>query len=135
MAAIISKELDARLRREMVLWLTSVRADGTPQPAPVWFLWDGASFLIYSQPQARKVRNLQGNPRVALNLNTDASGGQVAVFWGEAKLDPQTPAAKQVQAYLEKYHQGIIDIGMNPDSFSGEYSLAIRIVPARVRED
>jgi PPOX class probable F420-dependent enzyme len=119
----------------MVIWLTSVRADGTPQPAPVWFLWDGKSFLIYSQPKARKVRNLQANPRVALNLNSDSDGGQVAVCWGEARLDPLAPPAKDVPAYLEKYRQGITDIGMDPDSFSQAYSLAIRIVPNKVRED
>jgi PPOX class probable F420-dependent enzyme len=135
MAILLSLELDARLRREMVIWLTSVRADGTPQPAPVWFLWEAENFLIYSQPKARKVRNLQVNPRVALNLNTDEAGDRVAVFWGEAKLDPQAPPAKQVDAYLEKYRQGITDIGMDPDSFSQAYSLAIRVLPDKVRED
>ena len=30
-----------RLENEHVVWLTTVAADGTPQPSPVWFLWDG----------------------------------------------------------------------------------------------
>ena len=28
-----------RLVDEQVIWLTTVGADGTPQPNPVWFLW------------------------------------------------------------------------------------------------
>jgi len=135
MSIDISPELDARLRKEMVIWLTSVRADGTPQPAPVWFLWDGESFLIFSQPQARKVGNIRANPKVALNLNSDADGGAVAVLWGQARLEPGAPPAKEVAAYLAKYRQGIADIGMDPDSFSDGYSLTIRVVPTRVRED
>lgn len=31
----------ARLRDEQVIWFTTVGADGTPQPNPVWFIWQG----------------------------------------------------------------------------------------------
>ncbi|MFQ5612516.1 MAG: hypothetical protein ACE5H9_10325 [Anaerolineae bacterium] len=27
-----------RLREERIIWLTTLRADQTPQPSPVWFL-------------------------------------------------------------------------------------------------
>jgi PPOX class probable F420-dependent enzyme len=131
----ISDQLRQRLHHETIAWLTTVRRDGTPQPAPVWFLWDGESFLIYSQPEARKVRNIRENPQVAINFNTDEEGGKVAVFWGKAELEVDVPPADQVKAYLEKYRQGIADIGMTPESMAGEYSLAIRIKPERVRED
>ena len=39
-----------RLQEEVVVWLTTVDASDTPQPRPVWFLWEGETFLIYSQP-------------------------------------------------------------------------------------
>ena len=51
-----------RLRSEQIAWLTTVRADGQAQSSPVWFLWDGQTFLLYSQPGAPKVRNLAANP-------------------------------------------------------------------------
>jgi PPOX class probable F420-dependent enzyme len=44
--------LESRLREEKVAWLTTVGQNGRPYPAPVWFLWDGQAFLIYSQPPA-----------------------------------------------------------------------------------
>lgn len=47
-----------RLRAEPVAWLTTVRADGQAQSTPVWFLWDGDTFLLYSQPDAQHVRNV-----------------------------------------------------------------------------
>ena len=39
-----------RLQNEQVIWITTVRVDGTPQPTPVWFIWDGETILIYPCP-------------------------------------------------------------------------------------
>ncbi len=131
----ISKKLLKRLQDEAIVWLTTVRSDGTPQPAPVWFLWDGETFLIFSQPGARKVGNIRGNAKVAVNLNSDEYGGSVAVFWGKAVIEAGTPPAAEMKAYVEKYRQGIKDIGLTPESMAAEYSVPIRIKPERVRQD
>jgi PPOX class probable F420-dependent enzyme len=61
---------DQRLRSEQILWLTTVRADGQPQASPVWFLWDGTTLLVFSRPDAQKLRNLAANPRVAVHLES-----------------------------------------------------------------
>ena len=66
----LSKKLahaDRRLRTEVILWLTTVRADGQPQSSPVWFVWDGRTFLIYSLP-SQKVPNIRRSPRVSLHM-------------------------------------------------------------------
>jgi len=39
-----------RLAEEKIIWLTTMDNLGHPQPRPVWFLWNGASILIFSQP-------------------------------------------------------------------------------------
>src|SRR5260221_14203990 len=57
-----------RLRDEIIAWLATVRPDGQPQPSPVWFLWQEPDILMYSKPNTPKLRNLEGNPRVALHL-------------------------------------------------------------------
>ena len=43
-----------RLDEERIIWLTTVSATGVPHPRPVWFWWDGESFLIYSKPDTFK---------------------------------------------------------------------------------
>jgi PPOX class probable F420-dependent enzyme len=58
-----------RLRDELIIWLTTVRADGQPQSVPVWFLWDGDSFRMFSQPGKPKLDNMGRNPRVGLHLH------------------------------------------------------------------
>ncbi len=122
-----------RLKEEQVIWLTTVRGDGMPQPTPVWFLLDGETILIYSQPGAYKLRNIAHNPNVALSLNCDAEGGNVLIIFGQAHIDPGTPKAHLNLAYLEKYREGITDINMTPESMSAEYSIAIRVNPIHVR--
>ncbi len=122
-----------RFAAEEVIWLTTVSAAGQPQPTPVWFLWEGETFLIYSQPSAFKVGNIKSQPRVALNLNCDESGGNVMIIFGQARIVPGATKAHQNPAYLEKYRKGIADIGMTPESMSNEYSVAIRVTPDHVR--
>ena len=42
---------EQRLRSNSIGWLTAVGSDGRPYTVPVWFLWDGNTVLIFSQPQ------------------------------------------------------------------------------------
>ena len=49
-----------------LVWLITVRPDGSQHVVPVWFFWDSETFLICSQPNAQKVRNLRHNPNVML---------------------------------------------------------------------
>lgn len=124
---------DDRLREEPVIWLTTVKRDGQPQSSPVWFLWDGQTFLHYSQEGRQKVRNIQRNPLVSLHLNDDGHGGDIVTIEGQAEIGTNVPAAHQNPAYLEKYRQGIASLGMNPETFGRTYTVAIRITPLKAR--
>ena len=124
---------ESRLRSEPIVWLTTVRADGQAQATPVWFLWDGETFLLYSQPGAQKVRNLAVNPRVALHLGDDGAGGDIVTVEGTAAVEPDTPRADRVDGYLAKYQAAIEALGYEPGPFARTYSTAIRVRPTRVR--
>jgi len=129
----LGRRIKRRLREEQTIWLTTVDARLTPQPRPVWFHWDGATLLIFSQPNAAKVRHIQRQPRVALNFNTDADGGNVGVLIGQASVAASPIAPNRLKAYLRKYRQGIKDIGMTPASLQADYSLAILVTPLTLR--
>lgn len=122
-----------RLRDESVIWLTTVREDGAPQPSPVWFLWDDRQLLIYSQPNTPKLRNIASNATVALNFDSDGQGGDIIVLSGQAKIDPSTPPATSRPAYIAKYRQGIAGIHMTPETFAATYSVAVLVTPTALR--
>ena len=82
-----------RLREDRLAWLVTTSDDGTPQPVPVWFLWDRpASFLLYSKPATAKLRNIAERPRVALHLDGNGEGGDIVVVLGEAAVSDEPPA-------------------------------------------
>lgn len=125
---------ERRLREEEIAWMTTVRPDGQPQSVPVWFLWEGETFLVYSQPkrrQGQKLRNIERNLRVGLNLNSNAQGGDVVRVEGTAEIVEDAPPATEVPEYVEKYRESIARIGFDPDGFARAYSVAIRVTPTR----
>jgi PPOX class probable F420-dependent enzyme len=129
----LSPHVQERLQRDLIIWLTTVRPDGQPQSSPVWFWWDGSTFLIYSKPDNQKVRSIARNPRVSLNLDGDKEGGDIVTIEGTARVARDEPPADQVSQYLEKYREGIKEIGMNPQSFARSYCEPIRVTPQRAR--
>ena len=133
MTSEMDPKLEQRVLKEYVIWLTTVRDDGQPQPTPVWFIYENGIFTIYTVPTSQKVKNIAANPRVALNINSDYEGGDFVVITGEADFFPAPLPATQNATYLNKYRQGISDIGMTPESFEQQYSSMIRVRPAHVR--
>ena len=122
-----------RLREDRIAWLTTTSADLTPQPVPVWFLWEGAdSFLIYSRPGTAKLRNIAERPRVSLHLDSDGQGGDIVVVLGNLAVsdDPPAPA---VPDYVEKYGAFIARNSWTPESFAADYSVPLRLRATAVR--
>jgi PPOX class probable F420-dependent enzyme len=127
------QRVQKRLEQEPVIWLTTVDAKGNPQPRPVWFHWDGETLLIFSQAIGAKVRHINLNPRVALNLNSTSDGGDVVVLLGEAKIMEGKVSKDRMEDYIRKYREGIKDIGMTPESFEADYHVAILVKPTSLR--
>jgi PPOX class probable F420-dependent enzyme len=122
-----------RLGSDLIGWLTTTGPDGTPQPSPIWFFWDGETALIYSQPNTPKLRHIAANPRVSLNLDGDGRGGDIVILTGEARVDEATPPADKNPPYVEKYANGITQIGMTPERFAQAYSVPVRFTPSKIR--
>jgi PPOX class probable F420-dependent enzyme len=122
---------DQRLKKEEVIWLTTVTKDGMAQPNPIWFYWDGEVITVYSQPGSYRIRNIQHDPRVTLNLEgADVLGNNVVVIQGEAQLNSyQQPKT----GYKEKYFNYITQIGMTFDQLVRDYSVEITIKPSKLR--
>ena len=130
----VGRRILERLESEKAIWLTTVAPDGTPQPNPVWFTWDGETVLVYSHKDAFRNRNLRANPRVALNFDSNRGESDVGIINGTARFAPEEPPVTQCRPYLEKYTEAITgELGSNPADYAAEYPVAIRITPERIR--
>jgi PPOX class probable F420-dependent enzyme len=126
------KRVQKRLEKELIIWLATSGREGRPHAVPVWFLWDGKSFLIYSVP-GQKVNDIVANPKVALHFNTDPDGDDVVRIDGEATRLRRYPLAYRVPTYIRKYARLIKGYDWVPEGFSRQYHIALRVRPTRFR--
>lgn len=125
--------VEEMLRAEQVAWLTTVAQSGTPQPNIVWFVWDGEHITVFSQPHSKRIRNLTENNRVSLHFNTDEHGSFDAVITGPVKLIRDGASVDAAKLIPQKYKDGLDSLGMTPEQFFADYSVALQIEPRRVR--
>jgi len=132
MAIELPSQVTERLAKERVIWLTTTKVDGTPLPNPVWFLWNGSQFLVFTEPGSLKIKNMTRNPRVALNLNSDFDGSDVAIFQAEAEVSGASVSQSELSGYLSKYQEGLASIGLTHDILTSSYRL-VRLTPIKFR--
>jgi PPOX class probable F420-dependent enzyme len=125
--------VDERLRSEIAVWLTTVTSDGQPQSTPVWFHWDGKTFLFYSQPGRPKLANIASNPKVSIHPVGDPDAEDAVTFEGTAVVDVSVPPGDQIPEYISKYLELIDGFGWTTASFAADFSVPVRVTPTRIR--
>jgi PPOX class probable F420-dependent enzyme len=108
--------------------LVTLRADGSPHVTPVWVDYDGENVLVNSARGRAKVRHIERDPRVAIDVlpAEDQQSGYVAVT-GTADLVDEG-ANEMIDKLAKKY------LGMDeyPWRRPGEQRVIIRIRPEKV---
>ncbi len=111
------------LADEPVIWLSTVREDGMPHLVPVWFWWDGQTVLVFSKPNAVKVRALRANPRAMIALGEPDDDFDVAMVEAQADLLDETPVVPDAffTKYADKLAAGRLDRDDVPrDLYAGD---------------
>ncbi|MFB0630832.1 PPOX class F420-dependent oxidoreductase [Streptomyces sp. AB3(2024)] len=80
--------------------LSTVREDGSPHIAPIWFVLDGDAFVFNTGKSTVKGRNLARDGRVALCVDDDRPPFSYVVLQGRAEisedLDEMLPWATRI---------------------------------------
>lgn len=135
-AARCDEACDRRLRSEPVVWLSTTDERGYPHIVPIWYVWDGATFLIFSKPHARKVRAMRAQPRVALAIGEPRDDFDVQLIEGHAEFTSMTTARALAdpaiaREHARKYAGELFALGVDRDEFASTYSAVIRVTPTR----
>ena len=80
------EEIDAFLKKPRLADLATVRPDGSPHVAPVWYLYDGETVKVMTDKNAVKTRNIRHDPRVSLSIATNDEPYQYALVSGTAEI-------------------------------------------------
>ncbi len=117
------------LETEAVVWLSTTRPGGLPHLVPAWFWWDGVELIVFSKPDAVKVRNLRENPDLMLALGDADADFDVGLV--EARATVLDEAFPVPEAMYDKYARRMTAAGLDHRSFAETYSQAILIAPTR----
>lgn len=94
-------EVCARLSAARNYWVCTTMPSGAPHTAPVWGVVIGATLYLYSERRTVKARNLAGDPRVVVHLE---SAEDVVIVRGTAEdLGTPAQAGHVVTALAAKY--------------------------------
>ena len=133
MSADVTPEVDAFLREPRVAVLATIGEDGRPRTAPVWFLWDGASPVMFTGRPTLKWRNIERDARVSLCVDDRAVPYQAVIIDGVVEEAADRSLYEDVRAMALAYYgaeQG--------ESFAKSYAgdrpdvALFRIVPGRI---
>ena len=87
-ADVMTKQISQQLlREEPILRLAYTGLDGGPRVIPIAYLWNGASFRMWTIPISAKVRALESDPRVAITVDIVGPPPRVLLARGRAQLE------------------------------------------------
>ena len=81
------EELAAFWREPHLARLATINPDGTPHLFPIWYLHDGQSIVMITQPTARRVGNIRRDPRVTVCIDRPTPPYIGVVIQGIATLE------------------------------------------------
>lgn len=125
MAIELTQDVSDRLTTDDYGWLTTVAKSGQPVPKLVWFLFDGTDVIVYSHPDAAKVRHIGTHPQVSLNLDSDGNGSGIIVIGGIATVDADRSDPRGDEPYWSKYQALAAQFGLS--EAMADYNARLRI--------
>jgi len=99
--------------------IATVKRDGSPHVAPVWFLWESGELIIVTYTDSLKVKNLKTDNRVAVAIDISDPGKGV-IIEGEAEISTdrveemtRKVSAKYVEPEeLDDYLESLLKVSM-----------------------
>jgi general stress protein 26 len=100
MTSSLSIEARQKLKTQQVIWFGSVRPDGRPHLAPVWYVWFEEKIYLGTDPKSVKADNIRTNPKVVVALQ---DGEHPVICEGLASILTPPIRADILAAFYEKY--------------------------------
>ena len=120
------------LERPRTAKLATVRADGRPHVAPIWFDLDGDALVFTTWHTTVKAANLRRDPRVSLCIDDDTPPYAFVIFEGTAVLSEDSDELLRWATSIAGRYMGNdqADAYGSRNGVAGE--LLVRVTPTRV---
>jgi len=124
------EEIEAFLRQPNVAVVATVGPDGQPHAVPSWYEYDDGQIVLHMGLRSRRYRNLRGNDRVSICVDTKTAPYRAVVAYGRARLEEGTDderSRRMAVAYL-----GEALGNRYADMVRGERLVIVRVRPERI---
>jgi PPOX class probable F420-dependent enzyme len=109
--------------------LATVRADGSPDVVPIWFVLDGEDLVFTCMSTSVKARNLARNPRAALSVDDEAFPYAFVTVRGTAELSAPADIGEWCVRIAARYVRNAEEVGARNAALD---DLLVRITPTHV---
>ena len=80
------EQIERYLSKPHIADLATVRPDGSPHVAPVWFLYEDGVVKVLAETGTVKIKNLKREPRVSVSIATDQRPYEYVIVNGLAEV-------------------------------------------------
>ncbi len=94
------RAIEARLGRELTIWLATVKQNGRPHLVPLWFVWLDGLIYLATGASTQKFANMYHNQNVALALPDTTS---TVIIEGEAHVANRQTVDILADYFYHKY--------------------------------
>ena len=129
-AATMSAGLLKLLREPAFCQIATLMADGSPQITQVWVDTDAEHILVNTAEGRQKTRNVQRDPRVAINVVDPANAWRLATVRGRV-IDITTEGADDL---IDQLAQKYLGVERYPYRNPAETRVTLKIAPERISE-
>ncbi len=124
-------EIDAFLREPRIADLATIRPDGSPHVAPVWYHYDGEKVKVIASRTAVKTQNIRNDPRVALSIATEAAPYEYVLVTGTASVSDD--AAPDLLRAMANHYKGVAEGRRYADEVLRDAEfITITVTPSRI---
>ena len=130
MAATISPGFQKLLQEPAYCQLATLMPDGSPQNTQVWVDTDGKHILINTAQGRQKERNVQRDPRVAVNVVDPTNAWRIAMVRGRVVEITTDGADELIDQLAKKY----LNEETYPFRRPEEVRVTLEILPDKINE-
>ena len=99
----LPEDLITLLRQPSTCFLATVMPDGSPQMTRTWADTDGEHVVINTVQNHQKVKNVERDPRVAVNVCDLSSPSRYYAIRGQVVTITTAGAAEHIEALAQRY--------------------------------
>jgi hypothetical protein len=105
---ISRSEINTFLDGVHIARVATVRPDGRPHIAPVWYIWEDNTFYFESEGRTVKVENLKRNPNIAIAVDITAGGLDLkyVILEGRAEFIEELEEVKEIANRIYRRYVG-----------------------------